>query len=479
MTSFPIRITGTSGPSDDYWRIPFLSNSSTISGVFNFQTGKNVFWGEADDTGTYFFRGRSFSATSAVFSGNIGVSGAAATYPLTVYNASNATTAAFGGTARGLRVDNDGVNSVGMTTLFGVDDTFYGSYQPIRLSGSTVHLAIGTSNALTVTAGGNVGIGVNSGNGKLFVKQSNANLFDGINNYASSNDSFIGIGHTGSLAVINSSYNSTGVYAPIAFYTSDTERMRITSGGNVLIGTETDNGHKLQIGSTSSDRTSLSFSNTTTTRRYEVGLHGSSGTFPNRFFIFDDFANGYVFTIRASSVSRFHGPLETNELTSESTTKLASINGNVGIRNTSPQAYLDIGGVADSAGFNNLILRSGNSDDASPESNQILFGYANSMNYAHAIKTRHQSGSQAGNSIEFWVWKAGDPIATQAGQRAMIVEGNQTTFNGEIKTGALDGGYVAGNWKLGRALSGSQPSETHQIIVEINGALFSIGAASI
>jgi len=57
--------------------------------------------------------------------------------------------------------------------------------------------------------------------------------------------------------------------------------------------------------------------------------------------------------------------------------------------------------------------------------------------------------------------------------------GAKLQVNGEIKTGALDGGYVAGNWKLGRALIGSQPGETHQIIVEINGALFSIGAASI
>jgi hypothetical protein len=57
--------------------------------------------------------------------------------------------------------------------------------------------------------------------------------------------------------------------------------------------------------------------------------------------------------------------------------------------------------------------------------------------------------------------------------------GAKLEINGDIRTGALDGGYVSGYWKLGRALSGSQPSETHQIIVEINGALFSIGAASI
>jgi hypothetical protein len=46
------------------------------------------------------------------------------------------------------------------------------------------------------------------------------------------------------------------------------------------------------------------------------------------------------------------------------------------------------------------------------------------MNYAHAIKTRAQSGSQAGNAIEFWVWKFGDAISTPAGQRVMAAEGN-------------------------------------------------------
>jgi hypothetical protein len=142
---------------------------------------------------------------------------------------------------------------------------------------------------------------------------------------------------------INTSGSPSFLNPRLGFFTQDystfmpsgrTEKMSILGNGNVLIGTTTDNGHKLQIGSTSSDRTSLSFSNTTTTRRYEVGLHGSSGTFPNRFFIFDDFANAYVFTIRATSTSRFHGPLETIELTSESTTKLATISGNVLIGTT-------------------------------------------------------------------------------------------------------------------------------------------------
>jgi hypothetical protein len=52
-----------------YWRIAHLSASSTISGVHNYETGKDVYWGETSDTGTYHFRGRNF----AVEGGNISV----------------------------------------------------------------------------------------------------------------------------------------------------------------------------------------------------------------------------------------------------------------------------------------------------------------------------------------------------------------------------------------------------------------------
>jgi hypothetical protein len=57
--------------------------------------------------------------------------------------------------------------------------------------------------------------------------------------------------------------------------------------------------------------------------------------------------------------------------------------------------------------------------------------------------------------------------------------GAKLYVDGDIRTGVLDTGYVSGFWKLGRAVIGTQPSETHQIIVEINGALFTIGAAAL
>jgi len=105
------------------------------------------------------------------------------------------------------------------------------------LSFSVSPSACSPTEAMRIISDGTIGIGITTGTGKLFLKQSNACFYDGINVYASSNDAFTGIGNTGALAVVFSSYNTTaGAYSPLAFFTSDLERMRITSGGNVVIG---------------------------------------------------------------------------------------------------------------------------------------------------------------------------------------------------------------------------------------------------
>jgi hypothetical protein len=51
-------------PSSSYWRILHLSANSTVSGVYTYQTGKSVYWGEDTDTGDYSFRGRTLKSGS-------------------------------------------------------------------------------------------------------------------------------------------------------------------------------------------------------------------------------------------------------------------------------------------------------------------------------------------------------------------------------------------------------------------------------
>jgi hypothetical protein len=126
-------------------------------------------------------------------------------------------------------------------------------YRSISITGSTISFGTNTAGGssviqrMTISPLGNVGIGGTVGSGKLYIKQSANTFADGINSYYSGNDNFVGIAHNGGVGFLSSSYNTTGSYTPLGFVTSDIERMRIASGGNVLIGTTTDNAGKLQV----------------------------------------------------------------------------------------------------------------------------------------------------------------------------------------------------------------------------------------
>ena len=112
-------------------------------------------------------------------------------------------------------------------------------------------------------AAGNVGIGTSSPNGKFNVSNGGA---EGIEMWVQS---------ATATNLIQSYNRSTSVWnsleykaADHIFYGSGTERMRITSGGNVLIGTTTDNGAKLNVNG------AATFSSTITSTN-------SAGTFLN------------------------------------------------------------------------------------------------------------------------------------------------------------------------------------------------------
>ncbi|MEO6541993.1 MAG: hypothetical protein ABIN74_13405, partial [Ferruginibacter sp.] len=97
-------------------------------------------------------------------------------------------------------------------------------------------------------------------------------------------------------------------------------------------------------------------------------------------------------------------------------------NGNVGIGVALPTVLLDVNG--NNGGTNSLQLRSGN-NAGSFLSNQVLFGWAGTDSYRHAIKTRHNSGPTTDNSIDFYVWNQGVDASTAIGtKRVMTIDGN-------------------------------------------------------
>jgi hypothetical protein len=114
------------------------------------------------------------STGNTTFACKIGVAGASATYPLTVYNGSNGTTAALGGTVYGIRIDNGGTFSSGRSTIYGVDASFYGSYQPLSLGGSELYFNISGTDKVSINSsnlvvqGSGLGLQFTGGNNRIY-----------------------------------------------------------------------------------------------------------------------------------------------------------------------------------------------------------------------------------------------------------------------------------------------------------------------
>jgi hypothetical protein len=116
------------------------------------------------------------------------------------------------------------------STKFGADLRFYtrannaGTGDPIE--------------RMRITSAGLVGIDTTDmPYGKVTIKSNSPTSYAGLNVFASSNNNFIALNHTGSLGIIESEFATGGAYTPIAFVTSAGERMRITTGGELCLNT--------------------------------------------------------------------------------------------------------------------------------------------------------------------------------------------------------------------------------------------------
>jgi hypothetical protein len=116
-----------------------------------------------------------------------------------------------------------------------------GIYYP---TSTTLGLSTNGTNAVTIDASQNVGIGTTSPSAPVSVSKDGAPAASGNMNtglYVGANGSYainIGGNATGQYAWINSAFqNNSGVAAPLVLMTGATERMRIDSSGNLLVGT--------------------------------------------------------------------------------------------------------------------------------------------------------------------------------------------------------------------------------------------------
>jgi len=187
------------------------------------------------------------STGAATFSSNIGVGGGTPSI-FTAYSI-----ASFGS----LSTTNNGITIASTTTGNGLiefadgttgSQAYRGYIQYAHTSDSLI-LGTNSSDRLTITSAGDVSINSAITANSIFnIKQRSTASYAGINIYSSSNETFLGLGNTGSICTIQANYNSSGGYVPLNFLAGGSECMRITTTYNLLVGTTTDNGEKLYVG---------------------------------------------------------------------------------------------------------------------------------------------------------------------------------------------------------------------------------------
>ncbi|MFZ2226359.1 MAG: tail fiber domain-containing protein [Candidatus Moraniibacteriota bacterium] len=315
------------------------------------------------------------------------------------------------GTTKGLRVEADSTSMI----IRGVDTTLTGSYQPLRFGGSDLRFETnGTTEAMRILSNGNVGIGTTSPNTALHVHSANG-VVDSFGNLMVSTNDAVAINKGGYLTFGGSwdagggsstfggiggrkenvtSGDATGY---LMFSTSNsgstlTEKMRITSSGNVGIGT-TGPGAKLEVAGAGSANT---IKLKDTTNPYTTLFMGAQQFVTNRSPIdgvFEDVNKAAASVILISGVG--NSAVTFNTHTSNNTNPLERMringDGNVGIGTPSPLAKLHVVGNYDNDGTGGILLDalSGSPDIYSLRINPFVVG---SQKVGYQFQTKSVSG---------------------------------------------------------------------------------------
>jgi uncharacterized protein YaiE (UPF0345 family) len=220
---------------------------------------------------------------------------------------------------------------------------------PVTGTGTTNYIpkftgASAVGNSLIYDNGSNVIINatgtIGFGAVKLLIKQSTNSDYEGLAVQALPNSDVVTIAHTGTLGRIATTYGSggTGTYTDLAFATSGTDRLYITTGGNVLIGTTTDAGYKLDVNGTGRYKGLLFIDNATASTAKAIQVWNATGA--NYGTWYDVGANNNKVAFGASSTI---GGIPTTP-----TITLDYGNGRVGIGTTSPTGILHVKGQLES-----------------------------------------------------------------------------------------------------------------------------------
>ncbi|MFW5658942.1 MAG: tail fiber domain-containing protein, partial [Bacteroidota bacterium] len=191
--------------------------------------------------------------------------------------------------------------------------------------------------------------------------------------------------------------------------------------------------------------------------------------------------NGGLLRYQVSSISNAHAFFAANNSTSSTELMRISGNGRVGIGTSSPLAGLDI--VRSTGADAALGLRAGNAS-TNFTNNQITFSFDGGALYRHAIKSRHSSGADAGNGLDFYVWRTADAATSVGSRHVMTIDARNggsvgvgtTQPNGKFEV--RDGDFLVTNGLtfLNNNTSGNQYMDLYNLNTGFGaGSRFNIG----